>query len=154
VQEYIELCTRLFYEWQPSGPTEEDAVLSLAGLMWRKLRAERLLRAKLTFSNSWEPGSPTFDERLGFEVFIGCLRSEPETAFEKQAGHLLRAAMINRLKQKFPRSNYQSTSEWAEAVIMEIKSVLLPNASPGVEATEPGERDLIVEWKVAASIMR
>jgi hypothetical protein len=32
VEEYAELCARLFDEWQPSGPTEIDAVLSLADL--------------------------------------------------------------------------------------------------------------------------
>jgi hypothetical protein len=37
----------LIDEWQPSGPTEEDAVFSLADLMWRKHRAQRFIQAKL-----------------------------------------------------------------------------------------------------------
>jgi len=75
------------------------------------------------------------------------------------ASRLLTAATISHLKQKFPRSNYQSTSEWAEAVITEIESILLPAAPPSLEATEPGEGDLheplrkmAVGWKVNASI--
>jgi hypothetical protein len=157
-REYVELRARLFVEWEPSGPTEEDAVFSLADLMWRKLRAQRLLRAKFTAS-TYDPNMPSFDERRGFALFIDCLRSEPETAFQRHASRFLRANTINHLKQKFSRSNYQSTSEWAEAVIIEIKSVLLPAALPSLEATEPGEGDLseplrktLIEWKVGASI--
>jgi hypothetical protein len=160
VEEYAELCARLYDEWQPSGPTEEDAVFSLAGLMWRKLRAERFLRAKLILS-TYDPHSDTFDERRGFALFIGCMRSEPETAFERHASNVLKADNIRHLKQKFPRTKYQSTSEWAEAVIMEIKSVLLPAAPPSREATEPGEGDLpellrkmLAENLVVASILQ
>jgi hypothetical protein len=75
------------------------------------------------------------------------------------ASRLLTAATISNLEQKFPPSSYQSTSEWAEAVITEIKSILLPAAPPSLEATEPGEGDLpeplrkmAVGWKVNASI--
>jgi hypothetical protein len=90
---------------------------------------------------TFDPHSPTFDERRGFNLFIGCMCSKPETSFE-HASIFLRADTISHLKQKFPRSNYPSTSEWAEAVIMEIKSVLLPAAPPSLEATDPGEGDL------------
>jgi hypothetical protein len=158
VREYAELCTALVDEWEPSGPTEIDAVFSLADLMWRKLRAQRFLRTKL-IERTFDPRSPTFDERRGFGLFILCLRSEPETAFERIASRLLTAATIRHLKQKFPRCNYQSTSEWAEAVITEIKSILLPAAPPSLEATVPGEGDLPeplrqipIRWKVNASI--
>jgi len=138
VREYAELCTDLVDEWEPSGPTEIDAVLGLADLMWRKRRARRFLRTKL-IERTYDPDSPTFDKRRGFDLFILCLRSEPETAFERMASKLLRAATIDHLEQKFPRSKYQSTSEWAEAVITEIKSILLPTAPPSLEATEPGK---------------
>jgi hypothetical protein len=158
VREYAELCTDLVDEWEPSGPTEIDAVLSLADLMWRKRRAQRFLRTKLN-ERTLDPGSPTFDKRRGLDIFILCLRAEPEAAFERMARFLLTAATISHLEQKFPRSNYQSTPEWAEAVITEIKSILLPAAPPSLEATEPGEGDLpeplrkmAVGWQVNASI--
>jgi hypothetical protein len=127
VREFIEMHSAFIDEWQPSGPTEEDAVFSLADLVWRKRRAQTFLRAKL-ITGTCDPHSSTFDERRGLNVFIDCMRSEPETAFERYASIDLRANTISHLKQKFPRSNYQSTSEWAEAVITEIKSVLLPAA--------------------------
>jgi hypothetical protein len=127
--------------------------------MWRKRRAQKMLRARLT-TNNCRPGDPLFDERRGFNYFIDCMRSEPETAFERGASYLLTVDNIRHLKQKFPRSNYQSTSEWAEAVIGEIKSVLLPAASPSLVATEPGEGELtgplrqsVIEAKVAISIL-
>src|SRR6516164_4987338 len=141
LREFEALHFALIDEWQPSGPTEIDAVLSLADLMWRKRRAERFLRAKLILS-TYHPHSATFDERRGFNLFIHWMRSEPETAFERRASIFLRPDAISHLKQKFPRSNYPSTPEWAQAVIMEIKSVLLPAAPPSLEATEPGEGDL------------
>jgi hypothetical protein len=159
VGEFIELYSAVIEEWQPSGPTEADAVFSLADLMWRKGRAQRLLRTSLIASTR-NPHSPTFDERRGLDLFISCMRSEPETAFERHASVVLRADTISHLKQKFPRSNYQSTSEWAQAVIMEIESVLLPATPPSVEATEPGEGDwpeplrkMVVETQVGASII-
>jgi hypothetical protein len=132
VGEFIELYAAVIEEWQHSGPTEADAVFSLADLMWRKRRAQRMLRAKLVLS-TWDPHSPTFDECYGLDLFISCMRSEPEAAFERHASKVLRPDAISHLKQTFPRSNYQSTSEWAQAVIMEIKSVLLPAALRGGE---------------------
>jgi hypothetical protein len=71
---------------------------------------------------------------------------------------LLTTDTINHLKQKFQRSNYQSASEWAEAVITEINSVLLPAALPSTTAL--GERDLpeplrkwVIESQVAGSFL-
>jgi hypothetical protein len=157
-REFQELHSALIDEWQPSGPTEEDVVLSIADLMWRKRRAQRSLGAKL-IKSTLDPRSPAFDEWRGLNVFIYRLRSEPETAFGQWASRLLTADTVNHLKQKFPRSNYHSTSEWSEAVITEIKSVLLPAASPSLGATEPREGDwpeplhrFLVELKVGESI--
>jgi hypothetical protein len=47
VRGFIELHSAFIDEWKPCGPTEEGAVLSLADLMWRNRRAQRLLRGKL-----------------------------------------------------------------------------------------------------------
>jgi len=140
-REFQELHAALIDEYQPAGPSEEDAVLSLADLMWRKRRAQEFLRTKLMLK-TFDPHSPTFDERRGFNLFIHWMHLEPETSFERHASIFLRLDSSRHLKQKFPRTNYPSTSEWAQAVIMEIKSVLLPAAPPSLEATEPGEGDL------------
>ena len=76
-REFQELLSGLIDEWQPSGPSEEDAVFSLADLMWRKRRAQRFLGTKL-LESTYDPRSPTFDERRGFAFFILCLWSEPD----------------------------------------------------------------------------
>jgi hypothetical protein len=56
-REFQELHSALIDEWQPSGPTEIDAVLSLTDLMWRKRRAQGFLRTKLMLK-TFDPQSP------------------------------------------------------------------------------------------------
>jgi hypothetical protein len=136
-REFQELFSALVDEWQPSGPTEVDAVSTLADAMWRKLRAQKFLRAKVT-ANTFDPRHPTFDEARGLFLFSCHMRSEAEIAFEKHASSYLRADKINHLKRKFPRSNYKSTEEWAEAIITEIRTELVPAAlGPRLK---PGEK--------------
>ena len=136
-REFQELFSALVDEWQPSGPTEIDAIFSIADAMWRKLRAQKFLRARVT-ANTFDPRHPTFDEARGLFLFSCHMRSEPEMAFAKHAGSYLRADKINHLKQKFPRSSYKSTEEWSEAVITEIRTELMPAAfGPRLE---PGEK--------------
>jgi hypothetical protein len=60
---------------------------------------------------------------------------------------ILRADKINYLKQKFPRSDFESTSEWAQAVIDEINSVLIPDS---VSDTQPSA-DLVAVSRSAAT---
>ena len=155
VGQFRELHSAFIEEWKPSGITEQEAVLSLADLMWRKRRALRLLQAKV-FRDTCDPCSPTFDERRGLDFFIYSMREEPETAFQRWADTLLKTHNISYLKRKFPRANYPSTSEWAEAVIADIKSVLLPAAPPSVDAPEPLEplRKILLYTQVAASIFQ
>jgi hypothetical protein len=104
--------------------------------MWRKRREQRFLEARF-FRDSWNPDHVAFDEYRGLGIFASTMTVKPEIAFQKYAG-FLRADKIKHLQQKFPRSNYQSTSEWAEAVINEIETVLIP-ATPGFEP-EPGKK--------------
>jgi hypothetical protein len=76
------------------------------------------------------------------------MRHDPEATFEDRANNLLRPDKVDHLKQKFPRSNYQSTSEWAEAVIREVQS-FLPTAEPNFDAL-----GLRIELRVAVEEMR
>ena len=124
-REFQELHSALIDEWNPSGPTEEDRVFGVADAMWRKLRSQKFTRAKV-IASSFDPRHPAFDETLGLISFIELMRHLPETTFEKCADKFLRADKVNHLKRKFSRSNYQSTSEWAEAVIKEVQSFLPP----------------------------
>jgi len=141
----------LIDEWQPSGPTEEDAVFSLANLMWRKCRAQKFVQAKLNAAALFS-GSPTSVENQGLTLFSWFMDSEPETAFERYAETLLTSANVSHLKQKFPRANYESTSEWAEAVKAEINSL-----SPGWSTPRPqvaSEDELNLRERLDAMIAR
>jgi hypothetical protein len=124
-REYEALLSALIDEYQPSGPTEMDKVVAIAHAIWCKRRAQRFLRGKL-LANTFDPRHPDFDEARGLFLFSDYLRSEPETAFANYASQHLRRDKIEHLKVKFPRSNYPSTEEWAEAVITEITTELVP----------------------------
>ena len=137
-REFIELHSALIDEWQPSGPTEHDAVFSLADLMWRKIRAQKSLQNILE-TNTLDPRKISFDEAHGFYHFMLELALDPERAFEEGAERWLLPEKIRHLKQKFPRSSYQSTPEWVEAVRKEILTVLLP-AIPRFTPLQPWEK--------------
>ena len=133
-REFQELFSALVDEWQTSGPTEIDAVFTIADAIWRKLRAQKFRRANV-IANTFDPRHPTFDEARGLFLFSCHMRSEAEMAFEKHARSYLHADKINHLKQKFPRSNYTSTEDWAEDIITEIRTELVPAAlSPRLKA--------------------
>jgi hypothetical protein len=137
--EFNNLYAELIDEWKPSGPTLRDGVFELADLRWKQRRLKRFMQTKLSLT-AFDPRNPAFNEVWGLIMFAGCLRSEPETCFEHRASNYLLPDKINYLKQKFPRSNYQSTSEWAEAVITEIVLVLIPGIQ-GDKTLEAPELD-------------
>ncbi len=124
-QEFEELHSAVILEWTPDGATEEDAVLTIAKAIWRKRRVQKFLEVQLA-TNALNPKHPSYDEPLGLIRLVNHMTAEPEDGFEKYAAHCLRPDKIHYLRQKFPRSDFESTSEWAQAVINEISSVLLP----------------------------
>jgi hypothetical protein len=129
-QEFEALYSALTQEWMPTGATEEDAVLSIAKAIWRKRRAQKFVEIQLT-KNTFDPSHPSYDESLGLLGFTAVLRTRPDVAFEEFASRCLRADKIKCLTQKFPRSDFNSTQEFAKAVINEIESVLLPETGHG-----------------------
>ena len=54
------------------------------------------------------------------------ITQKPEIAFEEYASRCLRSDKIDYLKRKFPRANFKSTSEWAQAIVDEITLIMLP----------------------------
>jgi hypothetical protein len=113
----------------PDGATEEDAVLSIAKAIWRKRRVQKFLEVQLA-KNILNPSHASYDEELGLNIFMGCLRIRPDVAFKEYAGRCLRDDKVELLKNKFPRSDYKSSQEWANAIINEINSALLPKSIP------------------------
>jgi hypothetical protein len=124
-EEFEKLHADLIEEWIPAGATEEDSVLTIAKGVWRKRRLQKFIEVRL-IKNSLDPSHPSYDESVGLFTFSEFMRRMPEVAFERWAKRLLRDDKVNYLKQKFPRWDFKSTAEWAQAVMDEITSVLLP----------------------------
>ena len=132
-EEFEALYSSLIQEWMPDGATEEDAVLSIAKGIWRKRRAQKFIEIRL-LKNSHDPGHASHDENLGLIAFMAFLRAKPNVAFEDYAGRCLRADKIQLFKNKFPRSRFKSTEEWANAIINEIRTMLPSETDPGCHA--------------------
>jgi hypothetical protein len=132
-EEFETLYSALVQEWMPVGATEEDAVLSLAEAMWRKHRAQRFLGIQVA-QNFCNPNHPSYDEYSALSNFAGLLRLQPEVAFEN-ASRALKPEMNSFLRQEFPRDEFASISEWAQAVVSEIETVLLPEREPPQDPT-------------------
>jgi hypothetical protein len=142
-REFEALHAALIEEWYPSGPSEESRVFGIADAEWRKLRSRRFAEAK-AISNSKSPAHPAFDEARGLISFGYLMCREPETAFAECASAYLRADKIRHLNQKFPRQNFESTADWALAVVEGIKSCLHPG-TPGFAALDPDRLDPATE---------
>jgi hypothetical protein len=128
-REFDELHSALIAEWAPDGATEEEAVLSIAKGAWRKRRVQKFLEVQI-MKNRLDPNHASFDESFGLRSFAALLQSQPDRAFE-HASRCLRPDKISSLESKFPRSEYSSTSHWAQAIIREINSMPESEILPG-----------------------
>ena len=106
-----------------TGPTEEDAVLSIVHATWRKHRVQKFLEIRL-IKNSFDPDHLSYDETSALAVFAAILRGNPEADFE-EAGMGLKPVMLSSLGRKFPRAEFPSRAERAQAVIDDIEKQLL-----------------------------
>jgi hypothetical protein len=122
-REFEALHSAVVEEWTPAGATEQDAVLTIAKGMWLKRRLQKFFQAQL-FKCVLDPKHPLFDEAFSLARLATVMEHEPESAFQKYASSSLRADKINYLNQKFPRSDFKSAQEWAQAIIDEIYALL------------------------------
>ena len=107
------------------GPTEDDTVISIAQAMWRKDRIQKFIQVRL-YDDKINPNHPSYDEAFSLRGLAFGMKTDPETAFNHTRPAALHADKAYYLENKFPRENYTSTSEWAQAVIDEINTVLIP----------------------------
>lgn len=148
--EYKQLLAKLMDRYNPAGPVLRDEVIELANWMWKRQRLRNFTQSQLVAA-MFNPRTPSFNEAWGLAAFAHHLGTEPETCFEQHAKTYLRADKIKYLNEKFPRSNYQLTSDWAEAVAKEISSVLIPNLS-ALDPPEAGQEaeemmEALRQWK-------
>jgi hypothetical protein len=123
-QEFEKLHDALIEEWMPIGPTERDAVFSIAKGMWRKRRVQYFVGSQMT-RYEIDPQHAAYDETYALRMFSDIIACNPDLEYAFGA---LPESTANHLRQKFPKQNFQSLSEWAAAVRSEVESVLLPAA--------------------------
>jgi hypothetical protein len=126
-REFEELHSALIEEWAPIGPTEEDAVLSIARGVWRKRRLQRFLQAAAK-DGRVDPDHPLYDEAETLRGIAFGMRTNPEFFEDLTEEDALRSfsRTADHLRQKCPRRNFESTAAWLQAVRREIFLVLLP----------------------------
>jgi hypothetical protein len=127
-EEFEALYSALIQEWAPAGETEEDAVLSIAKAIWRKRRAQKFIQIQVTI-NSTNPGHPTYDEYESLAAVANTLRATPSINFGDYASRCLEADKVKNLIDKFPRTRYKSDQDWANSVIKEIETILMPKVN-------------------------
>jgi hypothetical protein len=122
-REFEELHSGLIEEWAPTGPTEEDAVFSIAIGMWRKRRVQKFLQAKIRVWSA-DPDNPIYGDTNILKELPTIIEETPHRA--EQALAQLSPHCADHLRQKCPRQDYDSNSTWARAIADEISSALLP----------------------------
>jgi hypothetical protein len=166
-EEFRRLHAALIAEWNPVGPTEEDAVFSIAKGMWRKRRMQLFLENDMQRSSIY-PGHPAYNEANALRTFCKHLEWSPDK--EENVDVAFRGLSVeNRghLRRKFPRDDFRSTSEWIRAIQKEVTSVLLPEAErfdssvrvlisrdAGFFTQEVVEHELAVDERIDAMIDR
>jgi hypothetical protein len=125
-REYLELCSDLVDEWQPVGPTEEDAVLTIAKAIWRKRRIQKFFCAKIEMYRATRD-HPLYAEATALRGVLELIKTKPPEEVAK-GPCLLSARNAKHLREKFPRQKFESDSAWVEAIAKEINSLLLPAA--------------------------
>jgi hypothetical protein len=147
-QQFIRLLAELFLEWQPSGPTEQDAVLSIAKGIWRKARFQHFLKGTVARCTA-DPDHPAYDIVSMLRRYYDYLDSRPDELDTLDLDNpmifvLLPKQMRQHLTEEFAKEKFKSTSEQAEAIKKYIGSLLL-----GLEKIEkPVELSYIESAKI------
>src|SRR5262252_6423283 len=74
-REFEELHSALIEEWAPVGPTEEDAVLSIAKGVWRKRRLQKFHHAEIEMCR-YNPEHPLYDQARGLRIVLNTMETE------------------------------------------------------------------------------
>jgi hypothetical protein len=124
-QEFDELHSALTDEWARCGPTEAEAVLSLAKCIWRKRRVQNFLRTQ-ALECRVDPNHIAYDAVWMLTCFMDFIKRAPG-AFET-APRKLRQSAAEHLLRTCPREKFQTESDFVAAVQKEVVDVLLPAA--------------------------
>jgi hypothetical protein len=130
-REFEELHSALIKEWAPVGPTEEDAVLTIAKGVWRKRRHQKFLHAEIEICRS-DPEHPLYDDAEGLRNLLNIMDAAPIymeapdvfESFIKLAIESTPSYLASMLEQMCPREQFESASAWLQALRMVISHLL------------------------------
>jgi hypothetical protein len=122
-REFAALLLSLIEEWEPMGPTENDAVVTIANGMWRKARLQKFLRAKI-LECKFDASHPAYDEPRTLRAF---LEFPPDRLDELLSSHLLSEERKEHFIRKFPPKDFETILARARAIKNEINSEILPS---------------------------
>jgi hypothetical protein len=137
-REFEELHSALIEEWAPVGPTEEDAVLSIAKGVWRKRRLQKFLHAEIEICR-FDREHPLYDEAEGLRNLLNIMEAAPildlleapdllaSDLFESVIRLVIESAPSHVaviLERMCPREQFKSASDWL-AVLRQVTSSLL-----------------------------
>ena len=117
--EFYNLLSAYMLEWKPDGPSEREAVLTLAKVEWYKRRLQKFLIAEM-MRNLITPGHPSFDQNYGVVTFLNFVSQEPEKRFESFAGRFFTKDVVKYFSLKCPAAKFGSNSQRLEAIAKEI----------------------------------
>lgn len=152
-REFQKLHAALINEWQPSGATEDDAVYSLAYLMWRKRRGQKFIEARQNADGAFDARDPAYEGVLNLVIFTMLIDFKPELPLD-QCELALTDDQSQHLKERFPRANYRSRSEWVDAIKVEIRTVLMPTALPERDPDDGVNFDVTLRERLDSMIIR
>jgi len=139
-QEFAMLYLDLIEEWSPDGPSECDAVHSLAVNMWRKARIQKFIQAKAE-GCSYDPDHQCFNETRALHEFYYSVKDAPEQ-FEKLL-HVLALSHADHLRQKCPPADCESTVAWQKALKKEILMLVATCLTPPVQFLLDGSAKIV-----------
>ena len=119
---FAALHSKVVEEWRPSGPTEEDAVLTIAKGMWRKARIQKFNHGKIT-ARRLDGSHPACDRVQALRGVSGVLDIAPDCL--DQVINRLPEDLRDRLTRQFPAHEFETDSARAQAMRDEINSVIL-----------------------------
>jgi len=172
--EFEELHSALIEEWAPVGPTEEDAVLSIAQGVWRKRRLQKFRHAEIEMCRS-NPEHPLYNEAQGLRTLLNTI--EMDLDLKESRPDLfegcIRIAILSApsylgtwLERRCPREEFESVSDWFWMLRVIISGLLrsheqrgedpdvLLDRSAKVHTPDVVDRELAVEERIDAMIDR
>src|SRR5437588_1996895 len=114
---FAALHSELVKEWTPCGPTEEDAVLTIAKGIWRKARIQKFHHGKIS-ARRLDGSHPACDRIRALHGSSGVLETAPDCL--DQVINRLPEDLRDRLNRRFPVHEFETGSARAQAMRDEI----------------------------------